>query len=130
MRDPGVQWTFRLRGLEAGQTTLVLRGVHDQHSHVSTLPIPVTVDSAPSGGLTVSGRVTLKTVLTTLSGDSLGFELYPDQTGIRVYVERPDGSIDSTSTEAGAFRFTDLGDDDKITCAGTMDAYVRGFIEE
>ncbi|MBH0123531.1 hypothetical protein I0Q12_30255 [Rhodococcus sp. CX] len=27
-------------------------------------------------------------------------------------------------------RFTDLGDDDKITCAGTMDAYVRGFIEE
>ncbi|HEY5852583.1 MAG TPA: hypothetical protein VIW24_00665 [Aldersonia sp.] len=26
-------------------------------------------------------------------------------------------------------RFSDLHDDDKITCAGTMDAYVRGFIE-
>jgi hypothetical protein len=27
-------------------------------------------------------------------------------------------------------RFSDLADGDKITCAGTMDAYVRGFIEE
>jgi hypothetical protein len=27
-------------------------------------------------------------------------------------------------------RFSDLEDDDKITCAGTMDAYVRGFVEE
>lgn len=27
-------------------------------------------------------------------------------------------------------RYADLPDDDKITCAGTMDAYVRGFIEE
>jgi hypothetical protein len=27
-------------------------------------------------------------------------------------------------------RFSDLKDDDKITCAGTMDAYVRGFVEE
>jgi hypothetical protein len=26
-------------------------------------------------------------------------------------------------------RFSDLADGDKITCAGTMDAYVRGFIE-
>lgn len=26
-------------------------------------------------------------------------------------------------------RYSDLPDDDKITCAGTMDAYVRGFIE-
>jgi hypothetical protein len=26
-------------------------------------------------------------------------------------------------------RYSDLGDGDKITCAGTMDAYVRGFIE-
>jgi hypothetical protein len=27
-------------------------------------------------------------------------------------------------------RFSDVADGDKITCAGTMDAYVRGFIEE
>ncbi len=27
-------------------------------------------------------------------------------------------------------RYSDLKDDDKITCAGTMDAYVRGFIED
>ncbi|MGW0040202.1 hypothetical protein [Rhodococcus sp. NPDC003348] len=27
-------------------------------------------------------------------------------------------------------RYSDLADDDKITCAGTMDAYVRGFIED
>jgi hypothetical protein len=27
-------------------------------------------------------------------------------------------------------RFSDLPDGDKITCAGTMDAYVRGFIED
>jgi hypothetical protein len=27
-------------------------------------------------------------------------------------------------------RFSDLADGDKITCAGTMDAYVRGFIHE
>jgi len=27
-------------------------------------------------------------------------------------------------------RYSDLGNDDKITCAGTMDAYVRGFIEQ
>ncbi|MFZ2178827.1 MAG: hypothetical protein WAW17_33305 [Rhodococcus sp. (in: high G+C Gram-positive bacteria)] len=27
-------------------------------------------------------------------------------------------------------RYSDLGSDDKITCAGTMDAYVRGFIED
>jgi hypothetical protein len=27
-------------------------------------------------------------------------------------------------------RFSDLADGDKITCAGTMDVYVRGFIEE
>jgi hypothetical protein len=27
-------------------------------------------------------------------------------------------------------RFSDLKDDDKITCAGTMDAYVRGFVED
>jgi hypothetical protein len=27
-------------------------------------------------------------------------------------------------------RFSDLADGDKITCAGTMDAYVRGFIDE
>jgi hypothetical protein len=26
-------------------------------------------------------------------------------------------------------RFSDSADGDKITCAGTMDAYVRGFIE-
>lgn len=27
-------------------------------------------------------------------------------------------------------RYSDLGDDDKITCAGTMDAYVRGLVGE
>ncbi|MEU6642848.1 hypothetical protein ABZ863_09870 [Saccharomonospora sp. NPDC046836] len=27
-------------------------------------------------------------------------------------------------------RYSDLRDDDKITCAGTIDAYVRGFVEE
>lgn len=27
-------------------------------------------------------------------------------------------------------RYSDLADDDKITCAGTMDAYVRGFVED
>lgn len=27
-------------------------------------------------------------------------------------------------------RYSDLGDDDKITCAGTMDAYVRGIVGE
>ncbi|QIX52661.1 hypothetical protein [Rhodococcus sp. DMU1] len=27
-------------------------------------------------------------------------------------------------------RYSDLADDDKITCAGTMDAYVRGLVEE
>jgi hypothetical protein len=27
-------------------------------------------------------------------------------------------------------RFANLTDGDKITCAGTMDAYVRGFVNE
>jgi hypothetical protein len=55
----------------------------------------------------------------TMSGDKVIAEFGPCRCG------RPGPTIfDEIS------RFSDLADGDKITCAGTMDAYVRGFIEE
>lgn len=109
-RETGVEWTFRLRGLRAGSTTLTLRGMHEGHSHVGTLPIPVTVESATSAGLALTGQLELAVTLVAEFGDSLGRQTYGDETGVRVYLERPDGSLDSTSTEAGAFHFAGLGD--------------------
>jgi hypothetical protein len=38
---------------------------------------------------------------------------------------RPGTTVFDTVT-----RYSDLADDDKITCAGTMDAYVRGFLDD
>jgi hypothetical protein len=54
----------------------------------------------------------------TMSGDKVTAEFGPCPCG------RPGPTVfDDIS------RFSDLADGDKITCAGTMDAYVRGFIE-
>ena len=55
----------------------------------------------------------------TMSGDRVIADFGPCPCG------RPGPTILDTIT-----RFSDLADGDKITCAGTMDAYVRGFIEE
>ena len=41
--EPGRKWTFRVRGLRAGSTTLTLFAWHEGHVHLSSLPIPVTV---------------------------------------------------------------------------------------
>lgn len=109
-RETGVEWTFRLRGLRAGSTTLTLRGMHEGHSHVGTQPIPVTVESESSLGLSLTGRLELAVTLVAEFGDSLGREIYAEETGVRVYIERPDGSLDSTATESGTFRFAGLGD--------------------
>jgi hypothetical protein len=54
----------------------------------------------------------------TMSGDKVIAEFGPCPCG------RPGPTVLDDIT-----RFSDLADGDKITCAGTMDAYVRGFIE-
>lgn len=122
VRDPGVEWTFRLRGLLAGETTLTLRGMHEGHSHIATLPIPVTVAAAQTGGLTLSGSVNLSVTLFSEFGDSLGSEIQDDVSGIRVYLERPNGERDSTLTEEGTFRFVGLGDGDHALWSGPEEA--------
>ena len=116
VRETGVEWTFRLRGLAPGSTTLVLRGMHEGHSHIATLPIPVTVSSAPTEGLTLSGRVDLEVTYFAESGDSTATESYPDQSGIRVYLESTGQVIDSTLTDQGVFQFHGLS-------SGTYDTY-------
>ncbi|MGC7101465.1 hypothetical protein ACPZ19_42900 [Amycolatopsis lurida] len=55
----------------------------------------------------------------TISGDKIRAELGDCSCG------RPGPTVFDEIT-----RYSDLPDGDKITCAGTMDAYVRGFIEE
>ncbi len=54
----------------------------------------------------------------TISGDKILADFGTCSCG------RPGPSIDNEIT-----RYSDLPDGDKITCAGTVDAYVRGFIE-
>ena len=53
-------------------------------------------------------------------------------TGDKISVERGDCSCGRTgpTVDADITRYSDLADDDKITCAGTTDAYVRGFLED
>jgi hypothetical protein len=41
--EPGTKWTFRVRGLRPGSTTLTLLAWHEGHVHLSSLPIPLTV---------------------------------------------------------------------------------------
>jgi hypothetical protein len=55
----------------------------------------------------------------TISGDKILADLGPCPCG------RPGPTVLDQIT-----RYSDLPDGDKITCAGTMDAYVRGFIAE
>ncbi|MEZ4647710.1 MAG: hypothetical protein R3E97_02800 [Candidatus Eisenbacteria bacterium] len=98
------------RGLEAGSTTLVLRGMHEGHSHISTLPIPITVSGAPTEGLTLSGRVDLAVTYQAESGDSTGSESYPDESGIRVFLESAGQVVDSTLTDRGVFQFHGLAE--------------------
>jgi hypothetical protein len=40
---PGRKWTFDLAGKRAGSTTITLHGWHQQHIHLSSLPIPVEI---------------------------------------------------------------------------------------
>lgn len=54
----------------------------------------------------------------TISGDKIRVDLRPCPCG------RPGETVFPDIT-----RYSDLRDDDKITCAGTIDVYVRGFIE-
>lgn len=42
-RDPGVEWTFHVTGLQAGATTIVLDAWHEAHIHLSSEPIPVEI---------------------------------------------------------------------------------------
>ncbi|ROZ50003.1 hypothetical protein EEB13_09225 [Rhodococcus sp. WS3] len=53
-------------------------------------------------------------------------------TGDKISVELGDCSCGRTgpTVDADITRYSDLADDDKITCAGTTDAYVRGFLED
>lgn len=46
--EEGTKWTFRVRGLRAGSTTLTLFAWHEGHVHLSSLPIPVVVVGALS----------------------------------------------------------------------------------
>lgn len=55
----------------------------------------------------------------TITGDKISVELGECSCG------RSGPTVDPDIT-----RFSDLVNDDKITCAGTTDAYVRGFIED
>lgn len=55
----------------------------------------------------------------TISGDKIRADFGPCPCG------RPGPTVFDEIT-----RFSNLPDGDKITCAGTMDAYVRGFIED
>ncbi len=53
-------------------------------------------------------------------------------TGDKISVELGDCSCGRAgpTVDADITRYSDLADDDKITCAGTTDAYVRGFLED
>ncbi|MGG7102662.1 hypothetical protein [Rhodococcus sp. 24CO] len=53
-------------------------------------------------------------------------------TGDKISVELGECSCGRTgpTVDADITRYSDLADDDKITCAGTTDAYVRGFLED
>ena len=55
----------------------------------------------------------------TITGDKISVELGECSCG------RSGPTVDADIT-----RYSDLADDDKITCAGTTDAYVRGFLED
>ena len=55
----------------------------------------------------------------TMSGDQIRADLGPCPCG------RPGRTVLADQIT----RYSDLPDGDKITCAGTLDAYVRGFIE-
>lgn len=108
-RDPGVTWTFRLRGLQAGTTTLTLRGMHENHSHLGTQPIPVTVLPPPTDGLSITGVVRLRTLHTDDFGEVIDDRTIDDATGVRAILRAHGGpDIGSTVTDAGRYRFDGL----------------------
>lgn len=76
----------------------------------------------PIEGLSLSGRVSLNVVLVSDTGDSLGIRTYPEESGVRVYVERPDGSLDSTLTDGGMFHLRGLTNGQHRVWSGPAEA--------